>query len=395
VGTRIGESVADLGALGAAGLLGEAFEQSQHLFDGALNRLMAAGPAVSTALRTALSDALRADTVAGQAARGRSATVLCGIDEVELRVPADVGDYTDFYASIAHATNVGSMFRPEHPLLPNYKWVPIGYHGRSSSIVVSGSAVRRPRGQTSVDPQGPPIFGPSGRLDYEAELGFFVGKGNALGEPVPVGQAEGHIFGVCLLNDWSARDVQAWEYQPLGPFLAKNFATSVSPWVVTWDALRPFRVPAFPRPGDDPSPLPYLSDPADQAAGGLGIDLTVHLRTERMRAEGAPAVRLSRGNARELYWTPAQLLTHHASNGCNLRPGDLLGSGTVSGRARESRGCLLELTWRGAEPVTLPNGEVRRFLEDGDEVELRGRCEREGCASIGFGSCTGTVVPAT
>jgi fumarylacetoacetase len=390
--SRIGESVVDLLAMARGGLLGNWFTRRADLFVGPLNRLMGAGPTVASRLRRSLSEALDATGSVGRDARRRSPVFLHEASDVELRVPADVGDYTDFYASISHATNLGSMFRPDNPLLPNYKWVPIGYHGRASSIVVSGTDVRRPRGQVTVAPDGPPRFGPSERLDYEAELGFFVGRGNALGETIPIAAAQDNLFGVCLLNDWSARDVQAWEYQPLGPFLAKNFATTVSPWIVTWDALRPFRAPAYARGTADPTPLPYLYDEDDQATGGLAISLTVELRTARMHAEGLPPVQLSRARASDLYWTPAQLLAHHASNGCNLQPGDLLGSGTISGPTKESRGSLIELTWRGAEPLTLPTGETRRFLEDGDEVLLRGRCERDGFVAIGLGTCSGRVI---
>jgi fumarylacetoacetase len=314
--------------------------------------------------------------------------------EIELGVPAQVGDYTDFYASLSHATNVGRMFRPDNPLLPNYKWVPIGYHGRSSSLVVSGTPVRRPRGQTSADGKGPPQFGPSSRMDYEVEVGFLIGTGNRLGEPVPISQAGQLIFGLCLLNDWSARDIQAWEYQPLGPFLSKSFATTLSPWVVMMEALAPYRTAAAARASEDPEPLPYLSDPADRSEGAIGVQVEVLLRTTRMRDQDVAPVPLSRSTLAALYWTPAQLVAHHTSNGCNLRPGDLLGSGTISGAARDARGCLLELTSRGAEPLRLPGGEERRFLEDGDEVILRGWCERQGFARIGFGECGGVVLPA-
>jgi fumarylacetoacetase len=283
------------------------------------------------------------------------------------------------------------MFRPENPLLPNYKWVPIGYHGRTSSIVVSGTEVHRPSGQTRDDAAAPPSFGPTRRLDYELEVGFFVGRGNAQGAPVPIEHAGARLFGLCLLNDWSARDIQTWEYQPLGPFLAKNFSSTISPWVVTMEALAPFRVPAFARAAGDPAPLPYLYDDADQAGGGIDVRLDVLLSSARMRAEGHAPMQVSRSTLADLYWTPAQLLAHHTANGCNLQPGDLLGSGTVSGEAKDARGCLLEVTWRGADPLLLPTGETRRFLEDGDEVIMRGSCEREGFARIGFGECRGVV----
>jgi fumarylacetoacetase len=285
------------------------------------------------------------------------------------------------------------MFRPDSPLLPNYKWVPIGYHGRASSVVVSGTPVRRPWGQLPPDGEAPPAYAPTQRLDYELEMGFVIGAGNALGEPVPVAQAERLLFGLCLLNDWSARDVQAWEYQPLGPFLAKSFATTISPWIVTLDALAPYRVPAATRAEGDPEPLPYLVSNAEESA--VAVTVEAYLRTARMREAKEPPVRLSRSSLADLYWTPAQFIAHHTSNGCNLRPGDLLGSGTISGPTPDSRGCLLELTWRGTEPVQLPGGEERHFLEDGDEVILRGSCEREGFARIGLGECSGTVVSAS
>ncbi len=308
---------------------------------------------------------------------------LLPMKDARMLLPARIGDYTDFYASIHHATNVGSMFRPDNPLLPNYKWIPIGYHGRSSSIVVSGTPVKRPRGQTRDDPNAPPTFGPSRRLDYEMELGMFIGRGNQLGEPVAASDALDRVFGFCLVNDWSARDIQTWEYQPLGPFLAKSFATSISPWIVTLDALEPYRTTAFKRADGDPEPMPYLQDDV-----GFDINVEVWLRTKSM----SEPVRLSRGNFRDMYWTVAQLVAHHTSNGCNLQPGDLLASGTISGDSKESRGSLLELSWRGSEPVELPTGETRKFLEDGDEVILRGYCERDGLPRIGFGECRGVVV---
>jgi fumarylacetoacetase len=352
-----------------------------------LNPLMALGPGAWTALRRALSDLLRAD---GPGARVEEAA-LPRLRDVRLALPAEIGDYTDFYASVHHATNVGRMFRPDSPLLPNSKWVPIGYHGRASSIVVTGTPVRRPAGQLKDESAPAPVVGPSRRLDYEAELGCFVGAGNPLGQPVPIAEAAARIFGFCLLNDWSARDVQAWEYQPLGPFLAKNFATTISPWVVTAEALAPFRGPIAARAEGDPAPLPYLSDPDDAALGGVGVTIEVLIETTAMRAAGLPPHRLSRSDLTDLYWTPGQMLAHHTMGGCNLRPGDLLGSGTVSGPDDASRGCLLELTWRGSRPITLPSGEARRFLEDGDEVILRGVAARDGFVPIGFGECRGRV----
>ncbi|MGQ0648702.1 MAG: fumarylacetoacetase [Gemmatimonadaceae bacterium] len=391
LGVAIGSHVLDLSAADGLGVLPGVWD---GLFGDSLNALMAEPTARWSALRESVSNTLRADTSSGRKAAASATAILVPQADVELRLPVDVGDYTDFYASVYHATNVGSMFRPDSALLPNYKWVPIGYHGRASSIVVSGTPVRRPEGQWSGEPPLPPAFGPTRRLDYEAELGLWIGGGNAMGAPIPVGVAERSLFGACLLNDWSARDIQAWEYQPLGPFLAKNFASTVSPWVVTWEALAPFRAPAFTRAPDDPPPLPYLLDDADQRDGGLDIRIDVLLRSAVMRDQGMPAARLSSGATTDLYWTPAQMVAHHTAGGCNLRPGDLLGSGTVSGQSKDSRGCLLELTWRGSEPVQLPSGEVRRFLEDGDEVIMRARCEAAGYRSIGFGDCSGLVLPA-
>ncbi|KAA0213138.1 MAG: fumarylacetoacetase [Leptolyngbya sp. PLA3] len=326
-------------------------------------------------------------------------------------IPARTNDYTDFYASVYHATNVGSMFRPDNPLLPNYKWIPVGYHGRASSIVPSGTPIVRPHGQQAPAEDGPearPTFAPCKMLDYELELGVVIGRGNELGRPVSITEAEDHILGLCLLNDWSARDVQKWEYQPLGPFLAKNFATTVSPCIVTMEALAPFRVPAMERPPGDPQPLPHLDSLSNRDAGGFDITLEVHLATKQMRNRGLSPVRLSKGNFRDMYWTVAQMISHHTSNGCNLQPGDLLGSGTISGPTRDSRGCLLELTWDGdpwatppvvkpttaRTPITLPTGETRRFLEDGDEVIIKGYCQREGFRRIGFGECRGVIEPA-
>ena len=313
---------------------------------------------------------------------------------VRMVCPIRIGEYTDFYASIHHATNVGRLFRPDNPLLPNYKYVPIGYHGRASSIVVSGTDVRRPCGQTKPPDAPEPDFGPSRMLDYELEMGIFIGEPNQLGTPIPIDHAKDHIFGLCLVNDWSARDIQSWEYQPLGPFLGKSFATTISPWVVTIDALEPYLGPVAPRPEGDPKPLAYLWSDEDQQRGAFDIHLEVSLLTAQMRAAGQQPFRISRGNLRDLYWTPAQMLAHHTSNGCNLRPGDLLATGTISGPTPESVGSLLERTKRGAEPLQLPNGEQRKFLEDGDEVIFHAWCEREGYPRIGFGECRGTITPA-
>jgi fumarylacetoacetase len=318
--------------------------------------------------------------------------------DAEMGLPATIGDYTDFFASVFHATNTGSMFRPDNPLLPNYKHVPIAYHGRASSIRVGSSnapqAFPRPIGQTKPADAPAPLFGPSKRMDYELEVGVWVGRGNPLGTRIGIGEAESHAFGLCLLNDWSARDIQAWEYQPLGPFLAKSFASTISPWVITTEALAPFRAPAFARPEGDPQPMPYLDSEDNRAAGGIDVQLEVLLLTQNMRAASISPVRLSSSNFRDSYWTVRQMLTHHTVGGCDLRPGDFFGSGTMSGPSKEQYGSLLELSWGGKNPITFPNGEKRTFLEDGDTVIMRAHCERDGFARIGFGDCAGTVLPA-
>jgi fumarylacetoacetase len=350
-----------------------------------LNVLAAAGRPTWKAIRKLLSDVL-----SDQKHRKKFSKHLVPMKKAELFLPVAIGDYSDFYTGIYHAQNAGKMFRPDNPLLPNYHWVPIGYHGRASSVVVSGTPVIRPSGQTKAPDTPAPSFGPSKRLDFELELGFVIGPGNALGKPVPIAKAQDQIFGVVLFNDWSARDIQAWEYQPLGPFLGKSFASTLSPWIVTMEALEPFRCAAFARSGDQPAPLPYLSDNADQKSGNLDIQLEAHLRTRKLPRPHC----VSRSNFRHSYWTPAQIVAHQASNGCNMRPGDLLGSGTISGPTPDALGSLLEITQGGKDPVTLPNGETRGFLEDGDEVILRGRCVHEGYASIGFGECAGVIKPA-
>ncbi|MEM7353711.1 MAG: fumarylacetoacetase [Acidobacteriota bacterium] len=391
VGVAIGDQILDVAACHELGLLsGQAAEAAAACDQPSLNALMALGAASWSALRAALSELLSE----GSSQREKASQALVAMDEAAMQMPAEVGDYTDFYCSIYHATNVGSMFRPDNPLMPNYKHLPIGYHGRSSSVVLSGASVRRPKGQTMADGAAAPVYGTSKLLDYELEVGFFVGPGNDVGEVSTVDEAEARLFGFCLVNDWSARDIQKWEYQPLGPFLAKSFLTSISPWVVTTEALAPYRLPAFERAAEDPQPLPHLDSAANRAQGGVDMQLEVYLRTPQMRQQGLEPQRLTSGNFRDMYWTAAQMLAHHCSNGCNMQPGDLLASGTVSGQAKDSRGCLLELTWRGSEPVELPGGEVRRFLQDGDEVILRGYCAKEGAARIGFGECHGLVEPA-
>jgi fumarylacetoacetase len=354
-----------------------------------MNRLMRSSAEARRALRLTLSQALRR----GSARQTQLQGALLPQSEVEMGLPCHIGDYTDFYTSIHHATAVGKQFRPDNPLLPNYKWVPIGYHGRASSIVASGTPVRRPLGQVKPPDDDTPRFGASQRLDYELELGAFVALPNALGEAVSIESAEDHLFGLTLFNDWTARDIQAWEYQPLGPFLSKNFASTVSPWMVTLDALSPFRVP-FTRPAGDPQPLPYLDSPENRATGAIDIALEVLLQTERMRATGAPPQRLMSSNFRDSYWTLAQLVAHHTVNGCNLQAGDLLGTGTQSGPAPGQGGSLLELSSAGKNPLRLANGQTRGFLEDGDTVILRAHCERPGFRRIGFGECAGTILPA-
>ena len=389
-GVALGDAVLDLGALHALAVLpGSAAQALALCTQPTLNAFMAAGPGASAALRAALSAALRS----GSPLEERLRPLLIPQAATEYRVAAQVGDFTDFYASIHHATAVGRLFRPDNPLLPNYKWVPIAYHGRASSIRVSGQDFARPWGQ--VLPQGAtqPQLAAARRLDYELEVGVFIGRGNRLGSCVPLAEAESHVFGLCLLNDWSARDVQAWEYQPLGPFLAKNFATTVSPWVVTLEALAPFRV-SWVRPADDPPPLSYLDDAAQRRAGAIDIQLEAWLDTAGMRARGLPAQRLSHSSFRDSWWTVAQMLAHHTVNGCNLEPGDLIGSGTQSGPLPAQAGSLLELTVGGRQPLTLPGGETRTFLVDGDRVMLRGWCERDGYVRIGFGEAAATVLPA-
>ncbi len=391
VGVAIGGMVLDV--VDAAERAPEMFTDNSAALEAcateSLNALMALGRRPLSVLRATIANALDASN---RVAAAEMAGALIAMRDVDLLLPAVVGDYTDFYASIHHATNVGSMFRPDNALLPNYKYVPIGYHGRASSLVASGTPVRRPVGQRKGPTDAEPTVGPSRSLDYECEVGVFIGRGNAQGETIPLASAEASMFGLALVNDWSARDVQAWEYQPLGPFLAKNFATTVSPWVVTMDALAPFRAPAFARAEGDPAPLPYLQSAENDDSGGIAITLEVRLQTAAMRDRGEAPVPVSRTSFTHMYWTLAQLVAHHAMGGCNLRPGDLLASGTVSGPGKGERGCMLELTWRGAEPLTLPGGETRAFLEDGDVVELAGWCEGAGMRRIGFGTCAGVVL---
>lgn len=387
IGTAIGDHILDLAATARAGLLPETL--TGCLGADCLNALFSRPAGERRALRRQLS-ALLSDPAQTPAL----APLLFAAADCRLHLPARIGDYTDFYVGIHHATNVGRLFRPDNPLLPNYKHVPIGYHGRASSVRPSGTAVRRPCGQRKPPEADAPLFGPSRRLDYELELGIWIGPGNALGQPIPIAEAPAHVAGFCLLNDWSARDLQAWEYQPLGPFLAKSFLTSISPWVVTAEALAPFRLAQPARPAGDPLPLPYLWDEADQDRGALALTLEVHLSTAAMRAAGLPPHRLSRGEATAMYWTVAQIVTHHASNGCNLNAGDLLGSGTLSTADPDGYGSLLEITAGGSRPVTLPNGEQRAFLEDGDEITLSASAQADGYVPIGFGPCTGTVLPA-
>jgi fumarylacetoacetase len=385
IGVAIGDEILDLRQAGERGLLdGLSSALRQAAEASTLNALAALGHREASALRQRISRILAAD------GWGADPRLLTRARDAMLLVPVDIANYSDFYASIYHATNVGKLFRPDNPLLPNYRHVPIAYHGRASSIVISGTPVRRPSGQVK-GPDEAPVFRPSQRLDYEAEVGCFCGPGNAIGEPIPIAAAESHLFGLCLVNDWSARDIQAWEYQPLGPFLGKSFATTVSPWVVTYEALAPFRRPAFTRASGDPAPLSYLSSSANEAAGGFDVTFDVFLRTAAMRRTGMAATLLSRSSLGDMYWTLAQMVAHHTSNGCNLLPGDLIATGTLSGPARGSYGSLIEITEGGKVPVQLPTGESRTFLEDGDEIVMRAFCERAGRARIGFGECTGVI----
>lgn len=394
-GVAIGEHIFDLEAALAAGLFeGAAKVAVEASLGGALNAYFALGKSARVALRERLLELLSEGSTLRGKIEAQGAKLLPLASDCELHLPAKIGDYTDFYVGIEHAKNVGKLFRPDNPLLPNYKYVPIGYHGRASTIRPSGVDVRRPKGQTLPAGQAEPVFGPCARLDYELELGIWIGQGNDMGDAIAIGEASEHIAGFCLLNDWSARDIQAWEYQPLGPFLSKSFITSISPWVVTAEALEPFRRAQPARPQGDPQPLPYLLDANDQAHGALDIELEVLLLTVLMREQNLPAQRLGLSNSLNMYWTAAQLVAHHSVNGCQLQPGDLFGSGTLSGPDQSQLGSLLEITEGGKHPVELASGEVRKFLEDGDEIIFRARCKREGFASIGFGECRGKVVAA-
>ena len=415
IGIRIGDSVIDLCTIAGASLLaGITTDDGFSLDDDPFLQflLLTSGPRVGSEIRKRLIELLSVGTADLRANKRLCEQAVIPVDEVEFLVPVESADYTDFYASLFHATNVGSMFRPDNPILPNYKHIPIAYHGRASSIVPSGTDIRRPRGQTlpgATLQDGPPQFGPCKLLDYELEVGLFIGRSNDMGEPVSMQDAEDHIFGMCLVNDWSARDMQKWEYQPLGPFLAKSFATTISPYIVTMEALAPFRTPALKRDAGDPQPLPYLTSDENDKAGGIDITLEVYLQSAQMRERSLSPIRLSQGSFKDMYWTIAQMVTHHTSNGCNLQPGDLLASGTISGPTRDARGCLLELTWDGdpfanpptivpgtqRTPIELPTGEQRKFLADGDEIILKGFCEREGFRRIGFGECRGIITPAT
>jgi fumarylacetoacetase len=389
-GVAIGDQILDLTAASRFGVWEPSVARAlASAARSTLNEFMASGPEAWSALRLALSRALR------KGSEMESALLPCLVPQsrAQYALPARIGDYTDFYISLHHATAVGRLFRPDNPLLPNYKWVPIGYHGRSSSLIVSGEDVARPTGQLG-SAAATPSLGASRRLDYELELGVFIGRGNALGSRIDVKQAESHVFGMCLLNDWSARDIQAWEYQPLGPFLAKNFATSIAPWIVTLEALEPYRV-GWERAAADPQPLPYLDSPHVRSSGAIDIQLDVYLQSEQMRRAGHAPARLSHTSFKHSYWTIAQLVAHHTVNGCNLQAGDLLGTGTQSGPEPGEAGSLIELSVGGKQPLKLPNGETRTFLEDGDTVIMRGYCERPGAARIGFGELTGCVQPTT
>ena len=394
-GVAIGDEILDLAAALELGLLaGPAADAARAASGAALNALFALGHAPRSALRRAIFGLLDADGADRSRIAAQAPKLLHRAADCQLLLPAAIGDYSDFFAGIHHAVNAGKLFRPDNPLMPNYKYVPIAYHGRASSIGVSPARVRRPDGQRKGANESVPTFGPCRSLDFELELGIWIGPGNPLGEPIPIARATEHVAGFCLLNDWSARDIQGWEYQPLGPFLGKSFATTLSPWVITPEALAPFRQAQPPRPAGDPPPLPHLLDGADQTSGALAIELEVSILTLDMQAKGAAPHRLALSNTSHLYWTVAQMVAHQTSNGCNLRPGDILGSGTVSAPTQDGLGSLLELSGGGRQPVALANGENRRFLEDGDTVILQARCRRDGFASIGFGECRGTIVPA-
>ena len=398
IGVGIGDQILDLRAcreLLSEDLRGPVSEET-------LAGLMGLSVELRVQLRHEIFDLLKNDSTANRSLLNAAMTPM---EDATYCLPCSIRDYTDFYCSVFHATNVGLMFRPNNPLLPNYKHIPIGYHGRASSVVISGTEVRRPVGQKAPGEEGgAPTRSPSALLDYELEVGFFVSQGNELGETISIEDSEDYLFGLCLVNDWSARDIQKWEYQPLGPFLAKSFLTTISPWIVTMEALAPFRAPALERAEGDPQPLDYLKHSEIEAMGGVDIRLSVRLSSEKMRSENMAPHSISSTSFTNMYWTVAQMLTHHASNGCNLQPGDLMASGTVSGPERTERGCLLELTWDGDKdnpvpgsqrtPLQLPTGETRKFLEDGDEVTMVGHCEREGYRSIGFGECRGTILPA-
>jgi fumarylacetoacetase len=391
IGVRIGDQILDLALASCFMTSDPGVSASLRMLEGGdLKPFMQLPAANRRAVRSALSEGLRH----ASPLRFELESCLCPVMDAELTVPCDIRDYTDFYTGIHHATAVGRQFRPDNPLLPNYQWVPIGYHGRASSIVASGTSFRRPAGQIkAAGSEGPPVYRPSQRLDYELELGFLIGKPNALGRPVPIGEAEDHLFGVTLFNDWSARDIQAWEYQPLGPFLSKNFVSTISPWVVTMEALEPFRAPLM-RPAGSAELLPYLDSEQTREGGALDITLEVWLQSMAMREKRLPPVRISMSStAQASFWTPSQLLTHHTSGGCNLQAGDLLGSGTLSGPLPEQAGSLLELSQGGKVPFHLVNGETRAFLEDGDTVTFKAYCERAGMRRIGFGDCTGEVLP--
>ncbi|UAA37449.1 fumarylacetoacetase [Paraneptunicella aestuarii] len=389
-GVAIGDQILDLAQVAQSGLFsGEVQDALQAASETTLNKLMGLGSKANSALRLALSRALRT----GSEQQATLESCLVAQADAEYGMPCTIGDYTDFYTSVYHATAVGSLFRPDNPLLPNYKWVPIGYHGRSSTIGISGQSFHRPQGQTKAPDADEPSFGPCKRLDYELEMGIFIGKGNEMGHPIKITDADDHVFGLCLFNDWSARDIQAWEYQPLGPFLAKNFASTISPWIVTTEALAPYRV-AFSRPAEDPQPMEYLSSSFNSEQGSFDVQLECLLETEKMRNAGDDAALLSKSSFKHSYWTVAQMVTHHSVNGCAMQPGDLLGSGTQSGPEHEEAGSLLELTRGGKEAISLPNGEERKFLEDGDAVIMRGYCAKDGFARIGFGEVVGTVLPA-
>ena len=394
VGIAIGNMILDVTAAHEAGFYsGQAAEAAVSCHNDSLNPLMELGAAHWSALRAQTSALLQKDSEIGTVVQEKASTILVTMDEVEMVLPVQIGDFTDFLTSIYHATNAGKIFEPDRPLGRNFEFLPRAYHGRSSTVILSGTPIPRPKGQIAVSRDEPPVYQPSTAFDYELEVGFYIGKPNNWGEPISVADAENHLFGLCLVNDWSARDIQGWEMQPLGPFLSKSTASTVSPWVITMEALAPFRRPVFTRAEDAPALLSHLYHPEDQKHGALDLNLEIHYSTEKMRQTGIDPARICHTSMKYLYWTPAQLVAHHTSNGCNMNIGDMFASGTVSGPTDAERGCMLELSWGCTKPYELPSGEKRCYVEDGDEVVMTGYCQRDGYRRIGLGECRSLILP--